>query len=104
MPLLSVKLDVRLIRDERTVASALAVHASSARRLRLEISTLLNNPELAAKLEVTTRARPGIVRASADLRSGRLLMEYAADAPLLDELDQYAKETRTSSSVRRRGA
>ncbi|MGE5185587.1 MAG: cation-translocating P-type ATPase, partial [Acidobacteriota bacterium] len=87
--------------DERTVAVLIATHARSSRRLRLEIDALLGNPGIARELEAAARARPGVVRASANPRSGRMLIEYEASSPVLDALERHA---RSASPVRRRAA
>lgn len=87
--------------NERPGAAILARHARSSRRLRLEISTLLGNSVLARELEASTRVRPGVVHASANPRSGRMLIEYAPGAPVIEELERYA---RSPSPSPRRGA
>jgi Ca2+-transporting ATPase len=87
--------------DDQTVATTLARHARSSRRLRLEVDTLLGNPAIARKLEAAALARPGVVSARANPRSGRMLIEYAADAAVIDELERYA---RAPAAPRRRGA
>ncbi|HEY5922044.1 MAG TPA: cation-transporting P-type ATPase, partial [Kofleriaceae bacterium] len=86
--------------DERQVAMALAYHARTCRRLRIEVSSLLGNAELASKLEHSVGARPGVVRASANPRSGRMLIEYAHDAAVVHELEKFAR----SGQARRRSA
>ncbi len=78
--------------DERVVAALLVTHARSCRRLRLEIAALLGNPAVAAELEAAALGRPGVVRASANPRSGRLLIEYEPDAPVLAELERLAQQ------------
>jgi Ca2+-transporting ATPase len=80
-----------LLADDADVAASIARHARSARRLRLEVPALLGDPELAHRLEQTAAARPGVVRASASTRSARLLVEYSDDAPVLAELEAYAR-------------
>jgi Ca2+-transporting ATPase len=87
--------------DERTVAVVIAAHARRARRLRLEVAALLGNPGIARELEAAACGRPGVVRASANPRSGRLLIEYEPDAAVLAELERYA---RTEPQVRRPAA
>jgi len=86
--------------DERTVAEALARHARTSGRIRIEVSNLVGNPGLARKLEASALARPGVVRAFANPRSGRVLIEYAPGAPDIDELERYARSARPR---RRRG-
>ena len=78
--------------DERVVAALLVTHARSCRRLRLEIAALLGNPAVAPELEAAALGRPGVVRASANPRSGRLLIEYEPDAPVLAELERLAQQ------------
>src|SRR5215471_6700875 len=78
------------ISDEAGLAAAIAHQARASRRLRLEIAALRHNPQLARALEASASRRPGVTRASASVRSGRLLIEYEADAPVLDELEQLA--------------
>jgi Ca2+-transporting ATPase len=86
--------------DDRTVAAVLVHHARASRRLRLEVSALFGNPELARELECFALARPGVVRASASPRSGRVLIEYApgAPVPVIDELERYARPRRQAAA------
>ena len=88
--------------DDRALALALARHARASRRLRLEVSTLLGNRALARELEASVGGQPGITRVAADPRSGRILIEYAADAPLIAELERIAR-ARTPPRARRGG-
>jgi Ca2+-transporting ATPase len=77
--------------DDLTLATALASHARAARRLRLEVAALVGRPELERPIERAAAARPGVTRATADARSGRVLIEYAPDAPILDELERLGR-------------
>jgi Ca2+-transporting ATPase len=92
------------ISDEAGLAAAIARQARASRRLRLEIAALRNNPQLARALEVSASRRSGVTRASASVHSGRLLIEYAAEAPVLDELEQLATLPRRLPGRRSRAA
>ncbi len=61
-------------------------HARAARRIRLEIPGLIGNEVLARRIERTVVARPGVAAVAADVRSGRVLIEYAEGAPIFDQL------------------
>jgi Ca2+-transporting ATPase len=78
--------------DDRSVALALARHARTSRRLRLEVSTLFGDRELARRIEASVGARPGVTRVAADPHSGRVLIEYAPGAAVLDELETLARK------------
>jgi len=91
-----------VLADDREVAATLARQARCARRLRLEVPSLLGDAELASRVERSAAARPGVVRAHADPRSARLLIEYAPDAAIVSELEQYARAPRRETRVRRR--
>src|SRR5262245_61044609 len=82
--------------DDREVAASLAHHARRAHRLRLEVPSLLGDSDLARDVEQATAAQAGVVRASANPRSGRILIEYADDAPLITRLEEYARSPRKS--------
>src|SRR5262245_28665845 len=82
------------ISDDRAVAAAVARHARRAHRLRLEVPDLLGDERLGAAIERSACARPGVVRASADPRTGRVLIEYADAAPLFDQLEKLARSPR----------
>jgi Ca2+-transporting ATPase len=86
-----------VLSDERAVAALLVTHARGCRRLRLEISALLGNPALVPELEAAALGRAGVVRAVANPRSGRLLIEYEPDAPVLDELERLARQPAAAS-------
>jgi Ca2+-transporting ATPase len=82
-----------LILADQEVAASLARHARRARRLRLDVPRLLGDNELARHLERAAAARPGVVRAAASTQSGRILIEYGADAPVLQQLEDLARVT-----------
>jgi len=63
---------------------------------------LLGDRELAARVERAAAARPGVVRAQANPHSARVLIEYAADAPIVHELERFARKTR-HHAVKQRG-
>ena len=84
-----------------TSLAAIARHARASRRLRLEIAALQHNPQLARDIERSASQRPGVTHVHANPRSGRVLIEYAADAPVLDELEHVARVPRRK---RRRAA
>ncbi|HEX7841285.1 MAG TPA: HAD-IC family P-type ATPase, partial [Kofleriaceae bacterium] len=78
---------------EDSSIAALARHGRASRRLRLEVSELIGNPELAQEIEAAAGSRPGITRIEADPRSGRVLVEYEPDAALIRELEQLGTPT-----------
>ncbi len=90
--------------DDAVLAKTIARHARASRRLRLEIAALRHNPQLARALEASASRRPGVIRACASVRSGRMLIEYEADAAVLDELEQLATLPRRLRSRRPRAA
>jgi len=90
---------ISLLLDDRSLAMTLARHARASRRLRLEVSRLLGDHELARAIEASVRTRPGVTRVTANPRSGRVLIEYARDAPVFDELEELPR--RPSSRWRR---
>jgi Ca2+-transporting ATPase len=51
-------------------------------RLRLEIPQLRHDVRLARTIEASARGRPGILKVAANPYSGRVLIEYARDAPV----------------------
>src|SRR2546423_10626598 len=77
--------------DDRTIAAALAHHARASRRVRLEVPALYGDRELARAIEASAGARPRVVRVDANPRSGRVLIEYARDAPVWRELERIAR-------------
>src|SRR5215510_441927 len=78
--------------DDRSIAAALARHARTARRLRLDVPALIGDAALARAIEASAGARPGVVRVDASPRSGRVLIEYAPDAPVVAELEAMARD------------
>src|SRR5689334_16651246 len=91
---------MQLIPDEPALAAALAHHARASRRLRFEVASLVGNPALAREVEAAVAERPGVVRAAASWRSGRVLIEYAPDAPVLEELEHLARRARAAPARR----
>ncbi len=79
---------IAFLHDNRTDAAHLIRHSRRARRLRLAVPALQGDRHLARRYEQIAHAWPGIVAASADPRSGRMLLEYAPGAPLLCDLDE----------------
>jgi P-type Ca2+ transporter type 2C len=63
-------------------------HLRKARRIRLDVVQVRHNPWFAQSLQQRLSAVQGIRRAVANHRSGRVLIEYAADAPFLDQLNE----------------
>jgi len=93
MPTLAGLPDTRMIaflHDDRTEPAHLVRHDRRARRLRLEVPAILGDAYLARRFAHTAQSWPGVTCASADARSGRLLLEYARGAPLLRELPASA--------------
>jgi Ca2+-transporting ATPase len=77
--------------DDASVAAALAHHARRAGRLRLEVPRLLGDEELARAIERSAAARPGVRRVRASAGTGRVLIEYAPGAGVIDELERLAR-------------
>ncbi|HEX5062683.1 MAG TPA: HAD-IC family P-type ATPase [Kofleriaceae bacterium] len=94
--------DVLILADQPEIAATLARHARCSHRVRLEIPSLLGDRELAARIECSANAQPGVIRAEANPHSARVLIEYAADAPIVDELEHLAHTTR-HRTVKRAG-
>jgi Ca2+-transporting ATPase len=90
-----------VLSNDREIASALARHARHARRLRLDIPSLRGDDELARDVEREVTAQAGVVHASASPTSGRLLIEYDEDSPLLARLEALAA---SPASADERGA
>jgi Ca2+-transporting ATPase len=75
--------------------TVVARHARAARRLRLAVPGLIGGDRLARQVERALLASGlGVERAAADPVSGRVLVRYAADAPLLDHLTEVARPRR----------
>ena len=79
LPLRSSATPARLVR-----------HARSARRLRLVVPGLVGQPVLARRIELELRTHAGVEEASADARSGRILIRYAPGAAFLRSLREPA--------------
>jgi len=75
-----------LPRSGRREAATVVRHLVAARRVRLEVPELYGAPELAPRVEAELRRLRGVRRVTADPRSGRVLIEYAAGAPFLRRL------------------
>ncbi|MCE9667438.1 cation-transporting P-type ATPase [Myxococcus stipitatus] len=67
-------------------------HAATSRRLRLAVPGLLGDRYLGRRLERTVHGWPGIEEARAEPRSGRMLVRYGPDAPLLARLREEPDE------------
>src|SRR5437764_6205157 len=86
--------------DDDATAIALAHHGRASRRLRIGVAALVDNPALARDIEAAAAGRPGITRVVASPRSGRVLVEYAADAPVLRDLEQLRRSASRRSARR----
>ncbi len=86
--------------DDHEIASSLARHARHAHRIRLEVPSLLGDADLARTVERAVAAQPGVVHTTASPRSGRVLIEYADDAPVLAELERYARQPHAATHHR----
>ena len=75
-------------------------HATAARRLRLAVPELLAEPWLARRIERELRGTAGVELVKCNPRSGRVLVGYAANAPLLRRL----QEQPSSGAQRERAA
>jgi Ca2+-transporting ATPase len=93
---------MQLAYDEASLAAVIAHHARASRRLRLDIRALRGDERLARAIETSARGRPGVTRVEASARSGRVLIEYAADAPVVSELVRFAQTPRRSAWRRAR--
>jgi Ca2+-transporting ATPase len=85
-------------------AAAVVRSARIAGRLRLEIPALLHDPELAHRVEVAVRGRPGIRAVHASPRTARVLIECERDAPVLSQIEALAGRQRSPRARRRAGA
>ncbi len=56
---------------------------------------MFGNHALAHELEASLRTRPGVTRVAADPRTGRVLIEYARDAAVFQELERFAPKPAT---------
>ncbi|GMU06664.1 cation-translocating P-type ATPase [Corallococcus caeni] len=72
--------------DGQAAPARVVRHSTAARRLRLEVPGLRWNHVLGERLERTFATWPGIHEARAEPRTGRLLVRYAPEAPLLARL------------------
>jgi len=88
--------------EDHEAALALGRHLRAAHRLRLVVPALIGNPDLARELEAKVGAQPGVTAARANPRSGRVLVHYAPDAPILDVLDRAAEAPRPRLGLRDR--
>ncbi|NVB82482.1 MAG: cation-transporting P-type ATPase [Kofleriaceae bacterium] len=79
---------------DQDIAASLVRHARSAHRLRLEVSSLLGDEHLGREIERSVSRKPGVVRVTANARSGRVLIELAPDAAIIAELEAFAKPRR----------
>ncbi len=67
-------------------AAIVTWHGHYARRLRLQVDGLRAHPSQALRLERLIQELPGVEHVAADPRSGRVLVEYAPGASLLDRI------------------
>ncbi|WP_338870607.1 cation-transporting P-type ATPase [Myxococcus stipitatus] len=78
--------------DGRASPAVVVRHAVASRRLRLAVPGLLGDRYLGRRLERTFETWPGIETVKAEPRSGRMLVRYAPDAPLLNRLKEAPDE------------
>ncbi|MCY1044559.1 cation-transporting P-type ATPase [Corallococcus sp. bb12-1] len=83
---------VVFLMDGQFAPARVVRHSTAARRLRLEVPGLQWDRFLSKRLERTFATWPGIEEASAEPRTGRLLVRYAPEAPLLARLRQQPDE------------
>ncbi|TSC33947.1 HAD-IC family P-type ATPase [Corallococcus sp. Z5C101001] len=83
---------VVFLMDGQAAPARVVRHSTAARRLRLEVPGLRWNRFLGERLERTFSTWPGIEEASAEPRTGRLLVRYAPEAPLLSRLREQPDE------------
>ncbi|MBN8471487.1 cation-translocating P-type ATPase [Corallococcus exiguus] len=74
--------------DGQCATARVVRHSTAARRLRLEVPDLQWNAARCRRMERTFATWPGVVDVSAEPRTGRLLVRYAPQAPLLAQLRQ----------------
>ncbi|WP_223637958.1 cation-transporting P-type ATPase [Corallococcus sp. EGB] len=79
---------VVFLMDGQSAPARVVRHATAARRLRLEVPNLQWNEALGERLERTFATWPGVEEVNAEPRTGRLLVRYAPEAPLLARLRQ----------------
>ncbi|MFB1481727.1 cation-translocating P-type ATPase [Corallococcus sp. RDP092CA] len=79
---------VVFLMDGQSAPARVVRHSTAARRLRLEVPGLRWNRFLGKRLERTFATWPGVVEANAEPCTGRLLVRYAPEAPLLARLRQ----------------
>jgi len=70
----------------RTEPAHVVRHSASSRRLRLHVPAIAGDRHLARRFEAIAHAWPGVLDATANPRSGRMLLHYAPGAPLLGHL------------------
>jgi P-type Ca2+ transporter type 2C len=91
-----------LMFSEADITVAVVRHARLANRLRLEVPALLGDAALGSRIERAVMERPGVHRVSANPRSGRVLLEFAPDAPVLAELARLARDEAPPRKLRSR--
>ncbi|RKH88115.1 cation-transporting P-type ATPase [Corallococcus sp. AB045] len=94
---------VVFLMDGQCAPARVVRHSTAARRLRLEVPDLRWNAFLGRRLERTFATWPGVVDVSAEPRTGRLLVRYAPQAPLLARLRQEP-DTQTAQGTTPRKA
>ncbi|MBZ4397861.1 cation-transporting P-type ATPase [Myxococcus sp. AS-1-15] len=90
--------------DGRAAPASVARHAVASRRLRLVVPGLLGDRHLGRRLERTFHTWPGIEEVKAEHRSGRVLVRYGPDAPLLTRLKETPEDTGPAVARERRPA
>ncbi len=70
--------------------STIARHVRAAGRLRLAVPGLEGNEILARRIETYVRRQPGVEEVKANPRTGRVLIRYAKNAPIIDQLEKFA--------------
>ena len=85
---------VLFLAGDRRLPAQVVRHSVLSRRLRLEVPGLRGNVHLARRLMRVTESWPGVVRVRAAPSSGRMLLEYAENAPLLGQLKEAPEPRR----------
>lgn len=79
---------ITFLLDAKTEPARVVRHAQRARRLRLEVPSLRGDRYVARRLEDAAGTWPGVLDVHAEPRTGRMLVHYAPDAPLLQRLHE----------------
>ncbi|MCP3103244.1 cation-transporting P-type ATPase [Myxococcus sp. K15C18031901] len=83
---------VVILIDGQASPAKVVRHAVASRRLRLAVPGLLGNRYMGRRLERTLHAWPGVEEVKAEPRSGRLLLRYGPEAPLLERLEEEGED------------